>query len=1039
VIPNLRDSIHLAACSKNENLPMHPELPLDIFTACLTTPIAAALHWYVSQKNLCQLVPGLTVEMLEQIPGSVNDRRTMMGELNWIFTAITDTIAWNVLDSELFQKLFRQDLLVASLFRNYLLAERIMKSLDCTPVSHPPLPTSTDKHPLWQSWDLALDIVISQLPSLIVNSSIPPTLTMKEFVSSGFFTEQIEIFDVWLRYNVDSHSPPEQLPIILQVLLSQQHRIKAMELLAKFIDFGPWAVSAALSVGIFPYVLKLLYTNPKELRPLLTFIWAKIFAVDKTCQNELIKDNGHTYFLNILEDTDVDSTHKAYAAFALSCIVDNCPQAQESTRKDDIITKCIALIDYQNRDYQNSLLRQWACICLGLCWEKFPQARSQGERTNVHRFLIELIYDPVPEVRTAAIFALGTYIDGSSINGQLIQNNSSSPPLNESTQSALINTGIISSLLKVNDIVYIVRMELIIVFQYYINNLKTNYQDNHSSSSISNNSSIINDNELLNTSSNSSSLISSISSTGTLTNTPNNSLTSPTHSLISPITPASGMRSSPSSRSLSGISVTTSMSSSGVSSSTSTTSSRYSSRNLFNVVWDKLEEFTADPHNDVATLAKRVISYFLTELRHFDTHKRDYMLSVQRLSSKTKLQIHQTPTMTIKTEFVGWCRRYFLKPLLSSDLKSLSSPSSGGGSCSVLSLLSSTHKTPEIDVYTTEFLSKHCKSLYNHKVKRRIPGEWHTPQQMESVFQLKHPMLPVHCKFHQYEDQLFVIDKDCMINIYDIQTKTNSHTPTTPTSTTPSNSHHPVVTQLKLKFPNIPNDSLLYKNQRVITSFKIINAQHEPIFLTGTDHRVVRIFKPDLVNFRSEPKLLTAFNAFGQHEKKRSSIESGLIVDWEDYNETLLCAGDTGQIRAWDMNKELFIDHFTHVQSCVSCLTADRNCIIAGFGDGTVKMFDTRMANNNNNNSNNVTSNSNNSGTNINIKSSNIAQSNVLYQLQSYALKVKLHGNKLITASTSGDVNILDIRNLKYLLTSPINNEPAFAVECHPINELIAV
>ena len=41
----------------------------------------------------------------------------MLGELNWIFTAITDTIAWNTLPRETFQKLFRQDLLVASLFR----------------------------------------------------------------------------------------------------------------------------------------------------------------------------------------------------------------------------------------------------------------------------------------------------------------------------------------------------------------------------------------------------------------------------------------------------------------------------------------------------------------------------------------------------------------------------------------------------------------------------------------------------------------------------------------------------------------------------------------------------------------------------------------------------------------------------------------------------------------------------------------------------------------------------------------------------------
>lgn len=39
-------------------------------------------------------------------------------------------------------------------------------------------------------------------------------------------------------------------------------------------------MNLALSVGIFPYVLKLLQSSARELRPLLVFIWAKILAVD---------------------------------------------------------------------------------------------------------------------------------------------------------------------------------------------------------------------------------------------------------------------------------------------------------------------------------------------------------------------------------------------------------------------------------------------------------------------------------------------------------------------------------------------------------------------------------------------------------------------------------------------------------------------------------------------------------------------------------------------------------------------------------------
>lgn len=42
-------------------------------------------------------IENLTCFSNHRIPGQLGDRRTMLGELNWIFTAITDTIAWNIL------------------------------------------------------------------------------------------------------------------------------------------------------------------------------------------------------------------------------------------------------------------------------------------------------------------------------------------------------------------------------------------------------------------------------------------------------------------------------------------------------------------------------------------------------------------------------------------------------------------------------------------------------------------------------------------------------------------------------------------------------------------------------------------------------------------------------------------------------------------------------------------------------------------------------------------------------------------------------
>jgi len=45
-LPTFKNCIQLAACAANQILPMNPDLPADIFTSCLTTPIKIALRWW---------------------------------------------------------------------------------------------------------------------------------------------------------------------------------------------------------------------------------------------------------------------------------------------------------------------------------------------------------------------------------------------------------------------------------------------------------------------------------------------------------------------------------------------------------------------------------------------------------------------------------------------------------------------------------------------------------------------------------------------------------------------------------------------------------------------------------------------------------------------------------------------------------------------------------------------------------------------------------------------------------------------------------
>ncbi|KAJ3557772.1 hypothetical protein NM688_g1286 [Phlebia brevispora] len=482
--PPYSDSIQLAACLADEQLPSCPELPADLFTSCLTSPIDIALRYFIMNN---QLPSNITADMVMQLPGDLKDRRTPLGELNWIFTAITDTIAWTTFSREVFTRLYRSDLLVASLFRNFLLAERIMKNYHCTPHTYPPLP-ATNTHPLWASWDLAVDACLRQLPDLLKHSEpvaggTSRSLTANRrrtaaaapqadpqtgekpytYIPSRFFADQLTAFEVWISRGgsaltkrgpsslpmsrdrtpspdpVDGgqdgtdppekpkdttpegghlvpRKPPDQLPIVLQVLLSQPHRLRALILLSQFVDLGPWAVHLALTIGIFPYISRLLQAAGQDLRPVLIFIWARILAVDPTCQVELHTQSGFKYFANVLSPRDDprqasipnSSEHRAMCAFILSAIARDYPSGQNVCYGEGVFEAC-----FERLEESDFLLRQWCALCIAQIWDGNDEIRIKGVDLGTQDKLIALLSDDSPEVRGAALYALGTFLGAS--------------------------------------------------------------------------------------------------------------------------------------------------------------------------------------------------------------------------------------------------------------------------------------------------------------------------------------------------------------------------------------------------------------------------------------------------------------------------------------------------------------------------------------------------------------------------------------------------------------------------------------------------
>lgn len=87
------------------------------------------------------------------------------------------------------------------------------------------------------------------------------------------------------------------------MLLSQSHRIRALQLLSEFLDLGAWAVSHCLTVGILPYIVRLFHSNVAEVKPHLVFIWGKIIASAQNTdygQNDQVRESAYMYFISCL-------------------------------------------------------------------------------------------------------------------------------------------------------------------------------------------------------------------------------------------------------------------------------------------------------------------------------------------------------------------------------------------------------------------------------------------------------------------------------------------------------------------------------------------------------------------------------------------------------------------------------------------------------------------------------------------------------------------------------------------------------------------
>ena len=415
------DIIILGACDEHEILPMNPNFPRDLFTSCLTTPIKMALNWFI-QTCLLKDIKSKLIQLLfdPKIGGKKSDKNSPLGELHWIFLSITDTIAWDILPTKLFQSLFGVDITLGSIFRNYLLAERIMKSMNRTTVSYPKFPSSY-QHKMWSAWDTVVDdtlLKIQQYKDKIINKNDDGNKKKIKWKPSRFYDDQLRAFELFINSG-HFQLKPKLLPIILQSLLNVRYRVKSLTLLAKYLDTGPWAINYCLWVGIFPYLKMLIKKamdiknkdNNKRLRYTLTFIWSKVISHDDSCINDLIDKRNYTFFYNELKNTNNDSKQIYLSTYIICSIINHNKTGQNAllSKFCDGNTGLIKILKKQLK-HNDINVKLWSILCIGKLWENHDNIKKIGIKLNILEDLIKLTRHMSPDIRVASLHTLSIFL-----------------------------------------------------------------------------------------------------------------------------------------------------------------------------------------------------------------------------------------------------------------------------------------------------------------------------------------------------------------------------------------------------------------------------------------------------------------------------------------------------------------------------------------------------------------------------------------------------------------------------------------------------
>lgn len=558
----------------------------------------------------------------------------------------------------------------------------------------------------------------------------------------------------------------------------------------------------------------------------------------------------------------------------------------------------------------NPLLRKWFAICLGNLWNDYEDARWAGARDLAYEKLYALLKDPVPEVRAATVYALGTFI---------------SSTLERTTQANDLDRQIAMHMLECvsSDMSPLVRMELVAALQWIVKLFDNFFVEVCMREDPQFNGNFPIDNHIPRD--------GSWKRGGTKMRT----VLSEKNLLLME-------------RSFSG----------------SYQTSSYSS--IYSKLWHGIVNLSRDPSPDVALMGSKVTDYIrrmATDIaptliplgkevicdkistsggsnslppspnaRNFGQFMTNSGSSA-RLNSESSVKSN-IPNVSnklrvpiVKTNFVEWEIMSFARPLkhLVSD------------------------KSKENDKFAAETMERKHRFTRNAKIRKEAQNQ----QRLAVFHNLKNQsfigktsMTPSIVKLHPYEQQIVVTYMDRItLNDWGL----NVSTSLSPMQLTQNYSHHSATIQTTTNSGKKMSVTSPSPSSLRVSSIQFVNAHDRGLILAGYDDGSVRLWKNSVGSHSKKQtadqneNLVTAFQALEDQPVKSSRV-FGLQTAWHQSTQTIFVGGESKLVRLWDAERELKVqDVQTGSDFPVCQISCAPNAMYAvGFADGSIQIFDRR-------------------------------------------------------------------------------------------------